>query len=64
MGEMIWFNQVKLTVSDAKKLLKGESIKKKLKSKAGNEFEALLKIKGINDKGFAEFEMEYANNKK
>ena len=41
MGEMIWFNQVKLTVSDAKKLLKGESIKKKLKSKAGNEFEAL-----------------------
>lgn len=63
MGEMIWFNQVKLKLADVKKLLKGESIKAKLKSKAGNEFDALLKIKGVNDKGFAEFDMEYANNK-
>ena len=63
MGEMIWFNQVKLKLADAKKLLKGESIKAKLKSKAGNEFDAFLKIKGVNDKGFAEFDMEYANNK-
>lgn len=63
MEEMIWFKQVKLKLADAKKLLKGESIKAKLKSKAGNEFDAFLKIKGVNEKGFAEFGMEYANNK-
>lgn len=56
--ETVYYNQVKLKETDVKQLLKGESIKVKLKSKDGKDYDALLKISGINDKGFAEFSRE------
>ena len=37
-------NQIKLTVSKVKKLLEGKTIPAKLKSTAGNEYEANLKL--------------------
>ena len=54
----VYFDQVTLDDKKMQQLLKGESIKVKLKSKDGKDYDALLKISGINDKGFAEFSRE------
>ena len=43
-------HHVKLTDSDVKKLLKGEQVLYKLKSKAGKDYDGLVSITGVNGK--------------
>lgn len=54
----VYFDQVTLDDKKMQQLLKGESIKVKLKTKDGKDYDTLLKISGINDKGFVEFSRE------
>lgn len=54
----VYFDQVTLDDKKMQQLLKGESIKVKLKTKDGKDYDSLLKISEVNEKGFVKFSKE------